>query len=468
MMVDSFNFSRIKIFAIVVSALTSTALMTPLATAGVTNERNYTLGDEGVEDASPGIKVGSGAGNVAPGSSLDSGDPNDPVGTTFLDLPTVVGNPTYVVVTDRPGATPGSLGATFNGTTDALSTNFSMNAPTQMWDNTTFFPSGEFAANYEGIFSHGIQLWAKPTVTAARQDLVLDTEQHGIYITENDTWGLQFRNANNDSGVSVASTTDGNGWAHVMAVTDPDPGNAANGLLLVNGVAVAIQQTFYDPSTAALSIGSNLAGDGNFYNGVLDDVRIFLWGDNSDQLGEDGVAGGTNGAGGLNADGRDWGTFDLSTDNDFIASLNLQDGDATGDGLVMGDGSGGENDDVAFFIDHYRDQQLLGDAVVGDLNSRQNQADFNYDGLTDIADWLILRANHPYTGLLGSKRATQCRCCSRTYFARAVGIGVGRCLMHVTSPPVLCPRLNSDGCCYLPQFRCAKCKRCGQWWRLFT
>ncbi|MGI9456088.1 MAG: PEP-CTERM sorting domain-containing protein, partial [Aeoliella sp.] len=145
---------------------------------------------------------------------------------------------------------------------------------------------------------------------------------------------------------------------------------------------------------------ANQAGDGNFYNGVLDDVRLFLWGDNSDQLGADGVAGGTNGPGGLNADGQNWGALNLDTDNDFIAALNLQAGDATGDGSVLGDGSGGVNDDVAFFIDHWRDQQLLGDTVIGDLNSRQNQADFNYDGITDIADWLILRANHPTPGSL--------------------------------------------------------------------
>ena len=76
----------------------------------------------------------------------------------------------------------------------------------------------------------------------------------------------------------------------------------------------------YDTSTAALSIGASVELDesgflvsssNHYYTGQLDDVRIFFWGDNSDQLGYDDAPGGTNNnPGDLNADGQDWGALD--------------------------------------------------------------------------------------------------------------------------------------------------------------
>ncbi|MGI9429263.1 MAG: PEP-CTERM sorting domain-containing protein, partial [Bythopirellula sp.] len=241
---------------------------------------------------------------------------------------------------------------------------------------------------YEGIFSHGIQLWAKPTVTGARQDLVLDTAEHGIFITAADTWGFAWDDGSFDSGVSVASSLDSNGWAHAMELTKS---SGPGGVLLVNGVAVTSRDTFYDPESTNLSIGANQAGDGNFYNGTLDDVKLFFWGDNSDQLGADGTAGGTNGVGGLNADGQDWGDLDLFATNEWIANEIaeavpggvLVAGDADKDGDV-------DDDDVNLFITGWRSESPFG---VGDWNTWDN-GDFNHNGVTDFADWYLLKGNH--------------------------------------------------------------------------
>ena len=220
---------------------------------------------------------------------------------------------------------------------DALSTTISVNAPAQMWDNETFFPGPPpaiFPHNYEGIFSHGIQLWAKPDQSAlgtAAQTLVRDTGEHGVAITESGNWSLRFDDGNFDSGVSVASTLDGNGWAHAMELSGFESqvagASAFAGALLVNGVAIEVRNTFYDPEATELVIGANADGGGGFvdyYNGTLDDVRVFFWGDNSDELGQDGAVGGSNtdtaANNGLNADGQNWGPLNLNVDNDWIAN----------------------------------------------------------------------------------------------------------------------------------------------------
>ena len=371
------------------------------STVAATNDRDYTLGDD-PDEASAANATLTGPTFDSAGSS-GAGD--------FQDL-LVDGAPVYRNVdgaTGRPGADAGDLGVEFDGASDRLRSRISMNAPTQMWDNTTFFPgppSGViFPHNYEGIFTHGIQLWAKPNVNASRQDLVMDTTQHGIFITADNTWGLQYANVGHDSGVTVASSLDANGWVHVMQASA-----GGDGRLFVNGVAVAVRGTFYGSSFDDLSIGSNVPGDGNFYSGVLDDVRLFLWGDNSDQLGQDGVVGGVNDTNGLNADGQDYGGFDLGGNNDWIVQelarlataagvAAIPDGDVNFDGVVSGDGSGpASTDDVTAFVEGWNSVRLVDGALVGDWVSRQ-RGDFDFDGVVDLDDAFVLRSGLLTSGL---------------------------------------------------------------------
>jgi hypothetical protein len=263
-----------------------------------------------------------------------------------------------------------------------------MNAPSQMWNNATFFPATPFPNNYQGIFSHGINLWAKPDQAALtagnRQDLVIDTPENGIFITDSGNWALQF-DGGGDSGVSVASTLDPNGWGHVMqlgGLVDRAGGTSAfQGALYVNGVAVIATSPAqaYDANATPLSIGSNQAADGNFYHGVLDDVRLFLWGDNTGQDSGDGRL------------GQNWGTLDMNVDNDWIRQRLDELGvthhaDVNLDGMLAGDGSGPvATDDVSAFVQGWQTRRLVGGVQVGDWISRQS-GDLNYDGIVDIRD----------------------------------------------------------------------------------
>lgn len=360
------------------AALVAVTFVASIAMAATRNERLYLLGDDIDEHAIETEVIGSSAGNIKPGSTLDS---EGPLGA-YIDL-FVSGAPTYVGVSGvggRPGADSGELGGAFNG--DSLR-NISVNAPSHMWDSEAL-PG--YPRNYEGIFSHGIELWAKPNsaTQGVRQDLVIDTPEHGIFITADNTWGLQFDKLSIDSGVAV----DFDQWTHVMQLAGfNDPvggGSAQGGALYVNGVAVAAQNTFYDPNTADLAIGSNVDGTGNFYHGVLDDVRIFFWGDNT---GQDN--------GGLGPFGQNWGTLQLGEDNAWIAAkldeMNVTHiGDVNLDGQVSGDGTGPSlTDDVTYFVEHWLSERRVNDVLVGDWISRQN-GDLNYDGATNLLDAFIL------------------------------------------------------------------------------
>ncbi|MEZ6101606.1 MAG: PEP-CTERM sorting domain-containing protein [Pirellulaceae bacterium] len=347
------------------------AVVATQAQAAVTQERVYSLGDDSQEGAAVNAVLGSAS--AAPGFTLDSVGPSG----AFVDLQ-VNGSPTYVSVSDRPGVTGAApKGASFGGN-DYLYTQVSMNAPAQMEGN--FFPGG-YPVDYASIFSHGIQMWAKPNAATqnVRQELISDTQEHGIYISDTNTWGLQFDN------VSITSTTPVafGQWTHVMELagfTSRVSGNTATGgALWVNGVAVAANGGAYDPSADPLTVGALLQDPlsltpSNFYHGILDDVNMFLWGDN-----------GT----------RDFGTLNLGTDNAFIAAqmAGIPDGDANLDGKV-------DDADISAFAAQWGSRNLVNGVQVGDLNTRRNNADFNYDGRTDFGDWYILRANHPNGGSL--------------------------------------------------------------------
>ncbi|MGI9456475.1 MAG: PEP-CTERM sorting domain-containing protein, partial [Aeoliella sp.] len=364
------------------------------------DDREYTLGDDVAEGAVAGNTVGLAVGAIT-FDSAGTGGAGD-----LQDL-TVNNSPTYVSVSDRPGAGGSDLGADFNSASaDSLSTGISMNAPSQMWDNGDFFdgPPGRpiFPHNYEGIFSHGIQLWAKPDQTAlgtATQSLVSDTAQHGVGINDSGNWELLFNDGRFDSEVTVASTLDENGWAHAMELSgfgDTEGGGSAfGGALLINGVAVVTRGTSYDAEATPLVIGADDDGNDGFenhYDGILDDVRLFFWGDNSDELGQDNAIGGSNtdtaANNGLNADGQDWLGLDLGSTNDWIAN-ELDEMGVTDAGDVDLSGGAANAADEAAFVTHWRKQNLVGGLQIGDWNSRQ-EGDLNYDGIVDLRDAFIL------------------------------------------------------------------------------
>jgi hypothetical protein len=369
-----------------------------VAHADVTNDRNYRLGDDALEGASAGITLGSGPTNVAPGRTLDSQGPSG----AFLDIQ-VVGSPTYVAVTGRPDGV-GGLGASFDGpgSGDFLQTPVSFNSPSNMWDSAVFFPPADgvrdFSLNYEGILGRGIQGWVRPNAATqgVRQDVVIDTLEHGIFITAANNWGLLYNDFAIDSGSPVAFGQ----WAHVMELAgfhDPDDGRSnSGGALLVNGVAVATSGNVSPDSNAqlysfnegALSIGSNQAGDANLFHGVVDDVRLFLWGNNARATAPPGE--GNSG----NRNGRDWGDLNLAEDNDWIAQQ-LETLGVTNRADVNLDGSVNMND-VTAFVPDYGSVRRVNNLPVGDWIGRQN-GDLNFDGHVDLHDAFIL-----HEGLVGA------------------------------------------------------------------
>jgi hypothetical protein len=345
------------------------------AQANVTLERDYQLGDDPLENAVVGQVVGS----------ASSGITRDTSGPTGARLHVEVqGNPTYASVSDRPGAALAALGASFDGMGDRLSTVISVNAPTNMWDSPDFFPALDYPLNYELLLSHGMQLWAKPDVAGqnSRQDIILDTAQHGIFISPDNKWGQRFQ----QFGITPTEVTSNANvqfgqWTHVMHVSgiaDLAGGfSAFNSALLVNGVAVsAIGNVYNGGDQTILSIGSNQAGDGNFYRGLLDDVRIFLWGNNTGQT--------NNGGPPL---GQDYGRLFLGEDNDWIArqlsTLGVTDvADVNLDRNVT-------QQDVTAFLPNWLSIQTINGVQVGDWISRQ-KGDLNYDGAVDLLDAILL------------------------------------------------------------------------------
>lgn len=378
-------------------------LVSSPAQAVITYDRLYLTGDPGSADATLAPPVVDSAANVAEGNGVgfvfggltQTGDQVGPSGA-YIDA-IVFGSPTYTSAANRPGAGAGQFGIRFDGVDDFLGTAISLNAPSQMWNNTTFFPGNLHAVNYSGIFSRGIAAWARPDVPAlsdpnvGRQDLIIDTQDHGIFITDGGNWGLLFDKQSIDTGISVASTLDTNGWAHVMQLAgfdSPVAGDSAfGGALLVNGVAMAARDVFYDPSSQAFSIGANQDGTGNFYKGVLDNPGLFLWGDNSD------VAPGPQGQ-----TGKDFGTLNLATDNDWIAQrlaqLNVTNpGDVNLDGQLT-------SADVTAFVGHWLSERRVDGVLIGDWVSRQN-GDLNFDGIADLGDAVILHDALLSAGLAG-------------------------------------------------------------------
>ncbi len=340
-----------------------------------TVDRNYQLGDDAQENATVGQTVGQSS--VVANHTLDSASQG-----SFFDMPQI-GGPTYANVgptgSARPGAAANQKGVQFTGSSS------------QYLGGTAGFGTpregGALAnppiANYSN--SRFMQLWVRPTLdTGARQDVVTDTFQFGVHITPADTWGHTYGGA---AGVGTAFDTGApvtyNQWSHVMQQTI-GLGAVA---VYVNGVAVSRFNAGYNQTTAAgdnrnIYVGTNLGATGGFFTGQVDNLKIGVYGTFIPQPP-------------LQPIPVDWGTFNLATDNEYIASLNLVAGDVNGDGVVNGNGSGpAASDDVRFFVDHWLDERRVNNFLIGDLVSRQTMGDLNFDGRTTLADWSILRTAH--------------------------------------------------------------------------
>lgn len=389
----------------------SFVLLSSAESRASTPDRIYLLGDNSAlatENGSSnlGQVIGSQAGTsvatvpptVADGFTLDHAAFETDVNTFTVLTPT--GDPRYVDVgpggLNRPGTTGTSVGADLDGG-DYLSTPAGFGNPV---DGGLDY-SGTI--NYQGLINHYMQGWVRPTSPGSpgtRQTIIRDTDQFRIHIQAdaqgNSFWGQHYAVTTQTTEVEV----DFNEWSHVAQYSDGD-----NGFFWINGVIAGTIGGFFQPNgfsvegntvgAKSLSLGADVTGasatPSNFFTGQLDDFDIRVSGDNTGQQ-----------PNGCACDG-----FNLEQDNAFIAQLvadgTLVPGDVNGDMVVNGDGTGDPaSDDVAFFVEHYFDQQVINFVVAGDLNSRMQIADLNYSGTTNIFDWLILVENHEDSALASS------------------------------------------------------------------
>ena len=360
------------------------ALSAATASAGITVDRNYRLGDDAAEGASIGTTLGSGN---AFGSTFDSAGTN---GAGDLQDLNVAGNPTYVSVSDRPGA-GSTRGASFDGVDDYLWTSSHLSVPGDAWDNTTVFPGPPaFPHNYEGIRNQSMQLWVKPNGAQqnVRQEIINNTGEHGVVITEGNKWGL-LSDAEPviDSGIAVNF----NAWSHVMMLSgfsDRVNGRSnVGGVLLINGVAVAARNDAVEFNAAQLLTigGSRVTQDlsmTNPFRGIIDDVKIGLWGTSS-------------------ATAQNYGTLNLATDNEWIATQlgGKPLADVNLDGIVSGDGAGPAlTDDITKMLQGWGTRKLVNNVQFGDWSTRL-QGDLNYDGAVNLSDAFMLRQAFKGLGL---------------------------------------------------------------------
>lgn len=387
------------------------------APAAVTNDRLYTFGEDTLEGASHGSVIGSSnSGALSPGNSADSSGPSG----AYLDL-TQFGDPIYQNVGTgpngllRPGITGQQFGVSFDGIDDRL-TAIALGRPDNLATRTQ---SGTYPLNYNGITSRGVQMWVYPSADklgVSPQTILADSPlMGGPQISADGRWTQLNSGHTTDRSTGApipirddTPTVVANTWYHVMQhvynendinsprrVTGSTPTNH-EAVLYVNGIAVSAN--FDNIPTGleqTLVIGAEQNGTeyNNHFKGVIDDVEMYVFGNN-----ETGVIGNV-------ADGEDWGTFELFIDNEWIAQQIiatvpggvLQPGDVNKDGQIT-------SADVDAFVDGWLSVNLFtgahGTLTAGDWGT-WNKGDMNHDGITDLDDAFILHGALVSAGLGG-------------------------------------------------------------------
>ena len=366
--------SRLASFASLALIAAGTLALAGSASAS-TNDRRYLFGDEPLEDAAnapPPKTVGSGPANVNPNTTLDS---QGSLTGTFQDLLQNNG-PVYVNVGTGPGARPGAgptaLGIQFDGLDDYLN-GFRLGLPSTSKAST----GGGGPLDYAGISNRGFQLWVKPSAAGngVRQDVVMDTFQHGVSISPQGTWVMRYSNVDYDSGVAVNFDQ----WSQVMVVR---PSGAAFGArMYLNGLGIAAAGGDYNTlDDFDLVVGSNvgngdtiLTGTSAFFRGVLDDLKMFVIGASPTV---------------------NYGAFNYATDNDYV----VQQGLLTG---VAGDVNQ-DNDltpaDATAFRNGWLNTRLVGGLPTGDYTTITS-GDLNFDGRTNMVDAFLLHEAFETAGI---------------------------------------------------------------------
>jgi len=387
-------------FSCAAVAFLATVCASSLAMATVTLDRDYRMGEGAAgaggavpENGVAGAVVGSGVANSAAGDAVDNQGPSG----AYLGM-TQGGNPVYADVTSgtyaRPGTSAGDTGILFDGIDDRLQA-IPLNRP----DNLATLVPG-YPLNYSGITARGLQLWVYPEADAlgnGRQGVVQDTfAAGGVSITADGHW-TQTNSAHvgdNDFGAPVAVV--GDTWHHVMHHLYPLPSaDQFTSVVYVNGKVVSANDDGVAidtaPSGTVLSVGAeDIENDGtpvfgNYFSGALDNLEMYVFGDN----------------------GTNYGTFNLFTDNAWIANeIATNHPNVVGGIPISGDvdlDGNVDDDDVTAFIAGWRMEKSFrgahGTVRVGDFETWK-WGDIDQDGRVGFSDWHDLRAAHPNGALL--------------------------------------------------------------------
>jgi hypothetical protein len=280
-----------------------------------------------------------------------------------------------------------------------------------------------YPLNYTDINTRGLQLWVRPDGEAlpgganagTRQTIVQDTVgSGGIAITAAGFWTQIFDGEFEDSDIPATVPVAADTWVHAMHhfYTDGDAGSPVlktggnsgfYGVVYINGVAVSASNDSPDPDdltigdrVGVLSVGAaeianqddnpDTSEFGEFFDGTVDDLKMYVFGDNS-------ASGGQN-----------YGTFDLFADNDWIANeiSTTVPGGVLLPGDVNRDGAVTEAGDVPAFVAGWMSENVLEGfggktMTVGDWTT-WGQGDMNHDGKTNLLDWAIINAANPALG----------------------------------------------------------------------
>lgn len=297
-----------------------------------------------------------GTNNSAVGTTLDS--PVDGGDFQALDL-SAVNSPTYRTISGRPDG-GGGIGIEFNNTLGQYLTGEELNWPQ---DSSL---AENFGGQYDlvGIEGRGFQFWVRPTSTAL-QSLVMDTNRHGVRITSAGKFSMRFADVDYDSTISAVANT----WYHIELVRPA--AEESRSRLLINGVVAAVSAPVNYPKDhdTNMTVGSTTAGDGEFFKGVIDDLRMYVYGTTTSPAH---VA---------------YGTYDFATDNGFAASPITGLKGVAGD--VNNSGSLTQADKDAF-IAGWMQKRVVNGFQIGDLLSHA-QGDLNLDGITNIQDLLLMQ-----------------------------------------------------------------------------
>jgi hypothetical protein len=120
----------------------------------------------------------------------------------------------------------------------------------------------------------------------------------------------------------------------------------------------------------------------NPFRGVIDDAKVSVWGTSS-------------------GDATNYGTLNLATDNEWIASQMAGKplADVNLDGVVSGTGAGpAATDDVTKMLQGWGTKKLVNGVQFGDWTTRQ-QGDLNFDGAVNLSDAFMLRQAFKGLGL---------------------------------------------------------------------